>query len=99
MGELETPTTYDEIKAAVKEASEMYMKGILGYTEDPVVSSDFVGSVDYHLRCGRRHHADADVCQARVVVRQRVGLLDPLVDLIGNMAAVDGVVAKEKMLA
>lgn len=34
---------YDEIKAAVKEASEGSMKGILGYTEDQVVSEDFRG--------------------------------------------------------
>jgi glyceraldehyde 3-phosphate dehydrogenase len=33
----------DEIKAKVKEASEGSMKGILGYTEDDVVSSDFIG--------------------------------------------------------
>jgi len=32
---------YSEIKAAVKEASEGYLKGILGYTEDQVVSQDF----------------------------------------------------------
>jgi glyceraldehyde 3-phosphate dehydrogenase len=31
-----------EIKAALKKASETYMKGILGYTEDEVVSSDFI---------------------------------------------------------
>lgn len=36
-------TTYDEIKKAIKEASETYLKGILGYTEDEVVSNDFVG--------------------------------------------------------
>lgn len=36
-------TTYDEICAAVKEASETTMKGILGYTEDLVVSTDFLG--------------------------------------------------------
>ena len=35
--------SYDEIKAAVKEASESDMKGILGYTEEDVVSSDFLG--------------------------------------------------------
>ena len=35
--------SYDEIKAAVKEASEGDMKGILGYTEEDVVSSDFLG--------------------------------------------------------
>ncbi|CAG8685126.1 12627_t:CDS:2, partial [Acaulospora colombiana] len=35
-------TTYDEIKAAVKHASEHEMKGVLAYTEDQVVSTDFV---------------------------------------------------------
>jgi glyceraldehyde 3-phosphate dehydrogenase len=34
--------TYAEIKAAVKKASENELKGILGYTEDAVVSSDFI---------------------------------------------------------
>jgi len=37
----EKATTMEEINAALKEASETYMKGILGYTEDAVVSSDF----------------------------------------------------------
>ncbi len=40
---LERSATYDEIKAAVKHASENEFKGILGYTEDAVVSSDFIG--------------------------------------------------------
>lgn len=40
---LKTPATYDEIKTAMKEASEGELKGILGYTEDQVVSTDFVG--------------------------------------------------------
>lgn len=40
---LATPTTYEEICAKIKEASETSMKGILGYTEDMVVSSDFLG--------------------------------------------------------
>ena len=40
---LATPTTYDAICDAIKEASEGDMKGILGYTEDMVVSSDFLG--------------------------------------------------------
>ena len=35
--------TYDEICQAMKEASEGELKGILGYTEDAVVSSDFLG--------------------------------------------------------
>jgi glyceraldehyde 3-phosphate dehydrogenase len=36
------PATYEEIKAAIKHASENELKGILGYTEDAVVSSDFI---------------------------------------------------------
>jgi len=40
---LATPATYEQIKAAVKHASENELKGILGYTEDEVVSSDFIG--------------------------------------------------------
>ncbi|MEG1543910.1 MAG: type I glyceraldehyde-3-phosphate dehydrogenase, partial [Tannerellaceae bacterium] len=40
---LEKAATYDEIKAAIKNASENEMKGILGYTEDAVVSTDFTG--------------------------------------------------------
>lgn len=35
--------SYDDIKAKVKEASEGPLKGILAYTEDDVVSSDFIG--------------------------------------------------------
>ncbi|TRM60041.1 glyceraldehyde-3-phosphate dehydrogenase [Schizophyllum amplum] len=41
---LEKEASYDEIKAAMKEASETYMKGVLGYTEDMVVSTDFTGA-------------------------------------------------------
>jgi glyceraldehyde 3-phosphate dehydrogenase len=37
-------TSYDEISAAMKKASESYLKGILEYTEDEVVSSDFIHS-------------------------------------------------------
>jgi len=42
----EKPAPYEEIKAAMKKASEGEMKGILGYTEDEVVSTDFVGSTE-----------------------------------------------------
>lgn len=41
--ELEKHTSYSDICKTIKEASETYMKGILGYTEDDVVSTDFVG--------------------------------------------------------
>ncbi len=40
---LAKPAKYSEICAAMKEASENELKGILGYTEDAVVSSDFLG--------------------------------------------------------
>ncbi|KAG8641652.1 hypothetical protein MANES_12G015500v8 [Manihot esculenta] len=40
---LEKKATYEEIKNAIKEESEGKLKGILGYTEDDVVSTDFVG--------------------------------------------------------
>ena len=39
--ELNTPATYDEICAAMKAASEGELKGILGYTDEAVVSTDF----------------------------------------------------------
>lgn len=39
---LEKPATYEEICAAVKKAAENEMKGILDYTVEPVVSSDFI---------------------------------------------------------
>ena len=40
---LGTPATYEAIKAAIKEAAAGPLAGILGYTEDEVVSSDFIG--------------------------------------------------------
>nr|GEX57057.1 glyceraldehyde-3-phosphate dehydrogenase, cytosolic [Tanacetum cinerariifolium] len=40
---LEKSATYDEIKAAIKEESEGKLKGILGYTDEDLVSTDFVG--------------------------------------------------------
>merc|ERR1719331_1391864 len=98
--ELETPTTYDEIKAEVKLASETYAKGIVGYTEDPVVSSDFVGST-----CSTTFDAGAGIMLTPTFVKlvswydNEWGYSTRLVDLICNMAVADGVLAKEKMLA
>src|SRR5574344_366953 len=40
---LEKPTTYEEIVAAVKKAAKTNMKGVLSWTDDKVVSSDFIG--------------------------------------------------------
>lgn len=40
---LEKAASYEDIKAAMKEASQGALKGVLGYTEDMVVSNDFIG--------------------------------------------------------
>ncbi|WP_316813935.1 type I glyceraldehyde-3-phosphate dehydrogenase [Pedobacter heparinus] len=40
---LEKPATYEQIKAAMKAASEGELKGVLAYTDEEVVSSDFIG--------------------------------------------------------
>ncbi|MDR1847936.1 MAG: type I glyceraldehyde-3-phosphate dehydrogenase [Bacteroidales bacterium] len=42
--ELERNVTKEEVNAAMKEASETYLKGILEYVEDPIVSIDIVGN-------------------------------------------------------
>jgi glyceraldehyde 3-phosphate dehydrogenase len=41
--EVEKPTTKEEVNAFLKEASEGELKGILGFSEEPLVSRDFVG--------------------------------------------------------
>lgn len=41
--EVDRPTTAEEVNRLFKEASENELKGILGYTEEPLVSSDFIG--------------------------------------------------------
>merc|ERR1719476_934362 len=97
--ELESPTSYEEIKAEVKLASETYAKGIVGYTEDAVVSSDFVGET-----CSTVFDAGAGIMLTPTFVKlvswydNEWGYSTRLVDLIANMAVVDGVLEKEKML-
>ena len=43
MKSLEKPATYEQICEAMKAASEGELKGVLGYTDEDVVSSDFIG--------------------------------------------------------
>jgi len=43
---IEKSASYDQIKAAIKEASEGELKGVLAYTEDDVVSSDMIGNTN-----------------------------------------------------
>ena len=98
--ELETACTYDEFKAEIKLASETYAKGIVGYTEDDVVSSDFVGSTD-----STTFDAGASIMLTPTFIKivswydNEWGYSTRLVDLICNMAVKDGLLSKEKMLA
>ncbi|MBI2597927.1 MAG: aldehyde dehydrogenase [Candidatus Diapherotrites archaeon] len=45
VAELGNNTTIEEINAEMKKASETYLKGILEYTEEPIVSSDVIGNL------------------------------------------------------
>ena len=98
--ELDTACTYDEFKAEIKLASETYAKGIVGYTEDDVVSSDFVGSTD-----STTFDAGASIMLTPTFIKivswydNEWGYSTRLVDLICNMAVKDGVLSKDKMLA
>jgi len=98
--ELETATTYEDIKAEIKLASETYAKGIVGYTEDQVVSSDFIGET-----CSTVFDAGAGIMLTPTFVKlvswydNEWGYSTRLVDLIANMAVKDGAVEAEKMLA
>jgi glyceraldehyde 3-phosphate dehydrogenase len=74
---LDREVTVDEVNAAMKEAAEGPLKGILEYSEEPIVSIDIVGNphsciFDAPVDDGRRHTR-----QGARLVRQRVGLLDP----------------------
>ncbi len=71
------PVTVEEVNAAYKAAAEGPLKGILAYTEDPIVSSDIVqrpALVDLRRRPDQGHRRPG---QGRLLVRQRVGLLQP----------------------
>ena len=75
--ELAKETSYEQICAAMKAASQGAMKGVLGYTTDKVVSTDFRGRGLYlGVRRRSRHHARPDLRQGGGLVRQRVGLLE-----------------------
>merc|ERR1719198_143397 len=95
--ELETPTTYEDIKAEVKLASTTYAKGVVGYTEDQVVSSDFVGETNSTV-----FDAGASIMLTPTFVKlvswydNEWGYSTRLVDLIATMAVKDGVLEKGK---
>ena len=70
---LAKPAKYDEICAAMKKAAEGELKGILDYTEDAVVSSDFIGDPHTSIFDAKAGIALTDTF-VKVVSRQRVGL-------------------------
>jgi len=87
---LEKPATYEEICNAMKEASEGPLKGILGYTEEPVVSSDFITDPRTSI-----FDAKAGVALTDTFVKvvswydNEWGYSNKVVDLITYMAGVD----------
>jgi len=88
---LEKPASYDEIKAAMKKASEGSMKGVLGYTEDSVVSMDFNGDPRASI-----FDAGAGIQLSPTFVKvvswydNEWGYSNKVIDLLKHMVEVDG---------
>ncbi len=87
---LAKPATYEEICAVIKKASENELKGILGYTEDAVVSTDFVGEY-----CTSVFDAKAGIALNDTFVKlvswydNEWGYSNKVVDLCEHMANID----------
>ncbi len=88
---VEKAATYDEICRVIKNASETYMNGILGYTEDLVVSSDFCGDSRTSI-----FDAKAGLMLNEHFVKliawydNEWGYSNKILDLIRHMAQIDG---------
>lgn len=86
---LEKPATYEQIKKAMKDASEGELKGILGYTEDAVVSQDFLGDARTSI-----FDADAGIALNDNFVKvvswydNEWGYSNKLIDLLQHMSTV-----------
>ncbi len=67
--------TAEEVNAAMKAAADGPLKGILTYTEDPIVSTDIIGDPHSSIFVGRLDAGDGrQPAEGRELVRQRVGL-------------------------
>ena len=88
--ELEKEASYEEICAAMKEASEGELKGILGYTEEAVVSSDFLGDTRTSIFDAKAGLALTDTF-VKVVswYDNEIGYSNKVLELIKVMYAVD----------
>ena len=87
---LAKPATYAEICAAMKEASEGELKGVLGYTEDAVVSSDFLGDTRTSIFDAKAGIALTDTF-VKVVswYDNEIGYSNKVLELIAHMAKVN----------
>ena len=88
---LAKPATYAEICEAMKKASEGELKGILGYTEDAVVSSDFLGDTRTSIFDAKAGIALTDTF-VKVVswYDNEIGYSNKVLDLIAYMKKVNG---------
>ena len=88
---LAKPATYAEICAAMKEASENELKGVLGYTEDEVVSADFLGCTLTSIFDAKAGIALTDTF-VKVVswYDNEIGYSNKVLDLIAHMKKVNG---------
>ncbi|MDD2962106.1 MAG: type I glyceraldehyde-3-phosphate dehydrogenase [Muribaculaceae bacterium] len=88
---LAKPASYDAICAAMKEASEGELKGILGYTEDAVVSADFLGDTRTSIFDKKAGIALTDTF-VKVVswYDNEIGYSNKVLDLIAHMKKING---------
>lgn len=87
---LEKAASYDEIKAAMKKASENELKGIMGYTEDAVVSTDFISdSRTCIFDAGAGISLNPNFVKLVAWYDNEWGYSNKVVDLIAHMAKVD----------
>ena len=88
---LAKPAKYDEICAAMKKASEGELKGILGYTDEAVVSSDFLGDARTSIFDAKAGIALTDTF-VKVVswYDNEIGYSNKVLDLIATMKKVNG---------
>ena len=88
---LAKPAKYADICAAMKEASEGELKGILGYTEDAVVSSDFLGDTRTSIFDAKAGIALTDTFVKGVSwYDNEIGYSNKVLDLITYMKKVNG---------
>ena len=87
---LAKPATYEEICAAMKEAAEGELKGVLGYTDEAVVSSDFLGDTRTSIFDAKAGIALTDTF-VKVVswYDNEVGYSNKVLELIKHMYSVD----------